>query len=156
MDSVCGSFRHVHVSIPFGGTSRRCTHFGTDVGQGKGWGVAMFQRLIDPLERRAMLSRSPTATTGDLSELVIRDGVLRVSGTHKDDRITITRSTVSISTVDDISHSGAGLVITPITIGDGRTLSSSIVIQTARHSYLIDASLVTKIIVNGGAGDDTI
>src|SRR4051812_24680080 len=49
---------------------------------------------IESLEHRALLSAAlttPLALPRDLAQLEIRDNALIVAGTHKDDRITITR-----------------------------------------------------------------
>ena len=82
---------------------------------------------IQSLESRTFFAATPsphiTFDTPDLSQLELRDGVLIVNGTHKNDRITITR----IAKADLESEVGSGAVSGVMGPTGGRGLKSILI-----------------------------
>jgi Ca2+-binding RTX toxin-like protein len=102
----------------------------------------------------------PTA----LSSIKIKDGVLLVSGTHKDDRILVTRIDGRPQAFDSIGANFAGSnalmmtnkygsVVLPVTTNEPESV---ILVRVGGERYYVDPAVISEIRIDGGAGEDSI
>jgi len=113
------------------------------------------------------ITTTPIAAPKDLAQLEIRDGALIIAGTHKDDRITITRESGDSKRAIPIAQFVSLRYERVDTDGDanGIRLVSSVptdatrdrfIITTGKNSYFADVFGLTQIRLNGGDGNDTL
>jgi len=136
---------------------------------------------IESLESRTLLSdtiRLPTfpdferpvfppfdfQPAKELSFIRIESGVLLINGTHKNDRITVTRldqrPKVFDATATNLVDSNAvmvtskfGSIVLPVS---NQQPESLLLVRSGGERYYVDAALIDEIRIDGGGGNDII
>ena len=131
---------------------------------------------FESLESRTLMSvekdllTTPLVAPTDLAQLEIKGSTLYITGTRKDDHITITRMNgrpEDFALERSVSlFTGAKFLGTPphqvafpkpnLALGEFTNHVITLIIDTGKNRYFADANGIANIRLQGGAGDDTL